>query len=96
MNSVVFFTGRKIGAVCRGALGLGTPHGVRYDRQVDEDRVSCITFFHPGTDPDDAQWLKDHAAEIKALEQSLVLKKICNPDLTVGIIFLHQQDRTNF
>jgi len=73
-DSIAFFTGRKIGAVTRGALGFGTPHGVRYSRKgVRDDRYSVVTFVHPKSSADDAAWLHAHAEEIKTLERSLKL-----------------------
>jgi hypothetical protein len=72
-ESVVLFPGRKFGAITKGKLGLGTPHGVKYDRAVDEDRYSFITFIHPASTKAEAAWLIERDAEIKAFEHTLRL-----------------------
>jgi hypothetical protein len=72
-NSVVLFPGRKFAAIMEGKLGRGTPHGVKYERKIDEDRYSFITFVHPASDKDEANWLVARDAEFKAFERTLRL-----------------------
>ena len=72
-NSVVLFPGRKFAALAEGKLGLGTPHGVKYDRKIDEDRYSFITFVHPVSSKNEADWLLARDAEIKTYERTLRL-----------------------
>jgi hypothetical protein len=72
-NRVVIFPGRKFAAIARGYWGFGTPHGVKYDRVINEDRYSFVTFVHPKSNKSDAKWLLDHDEEIKKFERSIML-----------------------
>ncbi len=69
-SKVGLFPGRKFGAISHGKLGRGTLHGVKYDRLEDVDRYSHISFAHPVSDANEAAWLLERDAELKAYERS--------------------------
>ncbi len=77
VDMVAVFPGEKFAAVTRGALGFGTPHGVRDERRQngtrDEDRYAIVCFVHPGPDQDDADWLLNNRDRIEQLEATLAI-----------------------
>lgn len=70
---VAVFPGEKFAAISRGSLGLGTPHGVKRDREANEDRYAFVSFVHPEAVDGDVAWLLAHRSEIEERERSLSL-----------------------